>query len=227
MRGAAAAAKRLDTLSVARFCFMWVRIISKIPSGCPPPLAQRLEAVPASLVIQLAIGAILGASTVARRGGCAGGRLHHFGTGGRLRSEAIALGAVSVIVDGATRDGRRAAVALRLEGGGLCRDYVIELLLVELIIIGHFIIRVGLFAAVICIIFLGGRALLLADTVRLLQQALAEVIVGNRRGGARGRGIGCDRGGRHRRRDRNIRCDELVLALETTNDKRVEDDDGQ
>lgn len=57
---------RLNTLVMMEESVSCVRIIStKIPSGCPPSLAQRLKAMTSSLVIQLAIGAIFGAASIA------------------------------------------------------------------------------------------------------------------------------------------------------------------
>lgn len=65
---------RLNTLVMMEESVSCVRIIStKIPSGCPPSLAQRLKAVTASLVIQLAIGAVFGAASIAHSGADGGG----------------------------------------------------------------------------------------------------------------------------------------------------------
>lgn len=78
----------------------------KIPSRCPPPLAQRLKAVTSRLIIQLSgLCTILGAATVGTAHHRRGRRFHYFRARRGLRAQTIAFRAVSVIVNRAARHG--------------------------------------------------------------------------------------------------------------------------
>lgn len=102
---------------------------SQVPSCCPPSLWQCGEAMTARFIIKFSIlYALLWASSIGR---C----LHDIGAGGRLWAQTIAFRTIGFVEHRATRDGGRAWVALWLKSRSFCRNYIIELFLIQVFLV--------------------------------------------------------------------------------------------